>query len=258
MSSTSAHSRPRVLVLTPVKNATPHIDRYVELIEALDWPRAQLSIGLLESDSTDGTFERLLSERSRLETRASHVTLIQKDFNFQMPDNLPRWVPAFQVARRTVLARSRNHLLFAALGDEDWVLWLDVDVIDYPPDTISRLLDEDCDILQPHCVLEAGGPTFDQNGWIDQGQFTLHDRRGATSPVRMDSVGGCMLLVKADIHRDGLIFPAFKYGLENPVIRDPHTVWGKGEIETEGLAIMARDMGHQCWGLPDFEIIHAS
>jgi peptide chain release factor subunit 1 len=34
-------------------------------------------------------------------------------------------------------------------------------------------------------------------------------------------------------------------------------VWGKGEVETEGLGIMAQDMGYQCWGLPDLEVIHA-
>ena len=39
--------------------------------------------------------------------------------------------------------------------------------------------------------------------------------------------------------------------------RKHHPVWDAGEIETEGLAMMARDMGYQCWGLPDFEIIHA-
>jgi len=28
------------------------------------------------------------------------------------------------------------------------------------------------------------------------------------------------------------------------------------EIETEGLAMMAKDMGIECWGLPDLEIRH--
>lgn len=76
--------------------------------------------------------------------------------------------------------------------------------------------------------------------------------------VRLDAVGGTMLLVKADIHRDDLIFPPFKYGLPNSSIRPTHDVWGQGEIETEGLGIMAADMGHQCWGLPDLEILHSN
>jgi hypothetical protein len=31
----------------------------------------------------------------------------------------------------------------------------------------------------------------------------------------------------------------------------------RGEIETEGLGLMAFDMGHLCWGMPDEEVIHA-
>ena len=85
----------------------------------------------------------------------------------------------------------------------------------------------------------------------------MHDFRDADGPVRLDSVGGTMLLVRADLHRDGLIFPPFRYGLENPSIRPVHPVWGRGEVETEGFGIMAKDMGVQCWGLPNVEIVHA-
>lgn len=251
-------SLPRVLILTPVKNAAGHLKTYAKLLRRLDWPRERLSIGLLESDSTDDTWKRLERLRPRLEASASRVTLAQKAFNFQMPEGPPRWSPGFQLARRAVLARSRNHLLFAALKDEDWVLWVDVDVVDYPADTLHRLLAEGLDILQPNCVLKKGGPTFDLNGWAERGEKVLHDYRGAGGPVRLDSVGGCMLLVCADIHRDGLVFPTYPYGVRSETIRDPHPVWGLGEIETEGLAMMARDMGYQCWGLPDFEIYHAS
>jgi hypothetical protein len=41
-------------------------------------------------------------------------------------------------------------------------------------------------------------------------------------------------------------------------MREKHPVWGQGEIETEGLAMMASDMGLQCWGLPDYIVTHAS
>jgi peptide chain release factor subunit 1 len=75
--------------------------------------------------------------------------------------------------------------------------------------------------------------------------------------MRLDAVGGTMLLVRADLHRDGLVFPSFLYGVASSHIRSKHPVWGKGEIETEGLGAMAADMGIQCWGLPDLEIIHA-
>jgi len=66
-----------------------------------------------------------------------------------------------------------------------------------------------------------------------------------------------VLLVRADLHRDGLVFPPFRYGLESAFVRSEHPIWQKGEIETEGLAVMAHDMGAQCWGLPDLEVVHA-
>ncbi|WP_425419410.1 hypothetical protein [Oricola indica] len=101
------------------------------------------------------------------------------------------------------------------------------------------------------------GPSFDRNAWTNGGKAHMDRLRGRGRPVRIESVGGTVLLVRADLHRDGLIFPPYRYGLESPVIRDVHPVWGKGEIETEGLAAMAHDMGVQCWGLPDLQVVHA-
>jgi hypothetical protein len=31
-----------------------------------------------------------------------------------------------------------------------------------------------------------------------------------------------------------------------------------GEVETEGLGLMAHDMGYTCWGMPNLEIVHAA
>jgi peptide chain release factor subunit 1 len=84
--------------------------------------------------------------------------------------------------------------------------------------------------------------------------------RGGRDFVRLDTVGGTVLMIRADIHRDGLVFPPFAYGAAHPAVRRPHpfgpTV--QGEIETEGLGLMAADMGHQCWGMPNFEVRHDS
>lgn len=212
---------------------------------------------MLVSDSTDGTIEAIETRRTRLAQRLARVTVAQRDFGFTLPPGTPRWAPPFQIARRRVLARSRNHLLFAALRDEDWVLWLDVDVVDYPPDIIERLLEPGKDIVHPHCVISPGGPTFDRNAWRNHGRQRMSDLRGR-SLVRLDAVGGTMLLVRADVHRDGLVFPPFLYGQPNRFARSPSPLnpKGSGEIETEGLGLMAKDMGVECWGMPDLEIVH--
>jgi glycosyltransferase involved in cell wall biosynthesis len=243
-----------VLILTPVKNAAHHLDTFFRGVLSLTYPRELLSIALLESDSTDDTFALLAQRLETLKTTFRRTGLHKKDFGFQPPPGLPRYANEFQLARRSILAKSRNHLLFRALDDEDWVLWLDVDVIEYPPDIIQELLAMGKEIVHPNCVLEYGGPSFDRNAWRDQGTLHLHDLRSEGDLALLHSVGGTMLLIKADVHRDGLIFPSFPYGLPNSKIRT-NNYW-LGEIETEGLGIMAMDQGVDCWGMPNLEIKH--
>ena len=248
---------PSVLVLTPAKNAVPYLATYATLLEKLDWPRERLAVGLLEGDSTDGSYAALEALLPRLEARAGRVSLHKRDYGFQIRAGLPRWMPGLQLARRQVLARARNQLLFRALRDEDYVLWVDIDLKNYPADVLHRLIGTGFDVVTPNCVLQPGGESFDRNAWASHGKVTLDKRRGA-GPLRLQSVGGTMLLVKADLHRDGLVFPPFPYGNESRNARPKHPEWKRGEIETEGLGIMALDMGVQPWGLPDVEIIHWS
>jgi glycosyltransferase involved in cell wall biosynthesis len=256
-----ASERPRVLVLTPVKDAAAFLPRYLENLRALDYPREAISLGLLEGDSRDTTRELLQQVLPGLEAEYRRVTLAHRDFGLQLEG--PRWETGVQRRRRSVLARARNHLLSRALADEEWVLWLDVDVTDCPADLIQRLLGARKDIVVPHCATAAGGPTYDLNTfvlhrragtlnwsrWLRDGILqpprgfgrTYLDELRGQGLVRVDSVGGTALLVRADLHRDGLTFPCFPY---------------QQLIETEGLAAMARDMGTACWALPDLEVLH--
>ncbi len=252
--------RATVLILTPVKNARAFLDGYFAALDRLTYPASLISLGLLESDSEDGTFEQLEEWLGRVRGRYRAASAWQKHFNFRVPAGFPRWTHAVQIPRRKILAKSRNHLLFRALDDEDWVLWLDVDVIDYPPDLIERLLVADRNIVHPHCVARYGGPSFDLNAWRDHGRVHLDDLRGGPDLVRLDAVGGTVLLVRADVHREGLIFPAFPYGAASPAVRRPHPLGRQiaGEIETEGLGLLAQDMGYQCWGMPNLEVLHAA
>ncbi len=258
---------PKIVVLTPVKDAAGHLDSYFEGLYGLAYPRRLISLGFLESDSSDTTYELLLTRLPSLRRDFREAALWKKDFGFRLPRGKPRWAGEIQIGRRAVLARSRNHLLFRALGDCDWALWLDVNVIEYPPDIIERLLAVDRDIVQPHCVKKHGGRSFDCNAWRDRGRYHLDDLRGQGDLVPLDAVGGTMLLVRADLHRDGLVFPPFLYGRPHPLSR--REAFGstrslfprrgpdvRGEIETEGLGLMAYDMGCQCWGMPNLEILH--
>ena len=136
------------------------------------------------------------------------------------------------------------------MRDEDWVLWLDVDVASTPSDLIERLLAAGRDIVVPHCVSRPGGRTFDLNTFqatdpalagegspyiLDgilqpprgEGRRYLDELR-SEGLVRVDAVGATAHLVRADLHREGLIFPAAPYKLL---------------IETEGLTVRGLDGG---------------
>lgn len=60
--------------------------------------------------------------------------------------------------------------------------------------------------------------------------------------VELDGVGGTALLVKADVHRDGAMFPPFAFY---------HL------IETEGFAKMAKRLGWKAFGLPNYHVSRA-
>jgi hypothetical protein len=249
-----------VLILTPLKDASRFLETYLSALSKLSYPHELISLGFLESDSRDDTYELIVRHAARLSGCYRRVGVWKRDFGFQLPAGVPRWSPRWQLERRTVLARSRNHLLSRALADEEWVLWIDADVIDYPADVVERLLAAGKDIVHPHCIIKRGdgpGRTFDLNAWRDRGRLHMSELRAEGDLVPLDAVGGTMLLVRADAHRDGLVFPPFLYGKQSPLVRYTGLFPASlGEIETEGLGVLASDMGYQCWGMPNLEILH--
>lgn len=266
----------KILILTPVKDAKRHLPVYLKLLEQLSYPKDLISLGFLESDSRDDTFEYIQKLLPDLNKTFSKANIWKRDYQFQIPQGMFRWTSSIQYERRAILAKSRNYLLSKALQDEDWVLWLDVDLIEYPEDIIEQLLAVKKGIVHPHTVKEYGGKSYDQNAWQDKGKYVMHDLKEQGQLVKIHGVGGTMLLIKADIHREGLVFPPFLFGHRSPLIRDNNFLFEEkdllekfglegivnrqfqGEIETEGLGMMAYEMGYECWGLPHLEILHAN
>jgi peptide chain release factor subunit 1 len=247
---------PRVAILTPVKDCEDQAKAYFQRLRRLSFPHENISICVLESDSRDRTHAMFQARARKVQWQFHPVQVFKRDFHYQIPQGVPRWDATIQHQRRAVLARSRNHLLFLGVRDADWVLWLDADVIEFPDNLIDQLLAFGKEIVQPHCVKEYGGPTYDTNGWSHSGTKHLHDYRGA-GLVPLTAVGGTVLLVRADCHRSGLIFPPYLYGAASPLARASNGMGdARGEIETEGLGLMAADMNLECWGAPDLEVIH--
>ena len=252
---------PKIMVATPLKDAAPFLENFFSNLALTDYPLDKITVALLESDSRDATPALARELLGNYAKRLAGTRFIKRDFGFEIQGDRSR--TGLQRQRRSILARSRNLLVETALQDEEWVLWIDADVQSWPTDIVRRLLATGRSIVTPHCVKGVrSGPSFDTNSFVfrdpelrdgpghlvdglqqpPRGETRLYlDSFRDRDEVRLDSVGGTMLLVQADLHRDGLRFPARPY---------------RGFIETEGLAQMAREFGVDCWGLPRVEIIH--
>ncbi|KAI8073077.1 Anp1-domain-containing protein [Gongronella butleri] len=272
---------PHVLILTPFKEAARFIEPYFNNLHQLTYPHDRISLGFLVSDSKDDTIDLLRRTASR-SMRGQHgwespfhrIDIYQKDFDYDLPSNEDRHAFNVQVKRRQIMAKSRNTLLSAALTPEiDWVLWLDSDVVEYPATLLEELIGLDKDIIVPNCYWhsynEEGG--YDRNNWQETNEswafqeglkaddvlvegydelkthrISLIDLRYEESSelmhvVPLDAVGGTCTLVKAQVHRDGAVFPTFPF---------------QHQVETEGLAKMAKALGYSVWGLPNYLVYH--
>ncbi|TVY50703.1 Mannan polymerase complex subunit mnn9 [Lachnellula cervina] len=184
-----------------------------------------------------------------------------------------------QKARRAAMSKARNSLLFTTLGPStSWVLWLDSDIVETPHALIQDLASHDKPIIVPNCFQRYQDPKtkqdkerpYDFNSWQDsetarklgEGMgnddillegyadmatyrtlmaYLAEDNGDVTQEIPLDGVGGTALLVKAEVHRDGAMFPPFPFY---------HL------IETEGFAKMAKRLGWAATGLPNYKVYH--
>ncbi|KAL4984782.1 Anp1-domain-containing protein [Aspergillus falconensis] len=279
----AVQNRERVLILTPLRDASFHLNRYFDLIYKLTYPHELIDLAFLVGDTKDDTLATLASELQRIQDQGDKVafrsaTIIQKDFGTDFEMNVEdRHSFAAQGPRRKAIGRARNYLLYSALKpDHSWVYWRDVDIVDSPDTILEDFIAHDKDILVPNIWfhrykdgVDIEG-RFDYNSWIesDKGRrlratldpdtilaegYKEYDtgrqylvgmgdwRNDKDKEVELDGIGGVNIVVKADVHRSGINFPA--YAFEN-------------QAETEGFARMAKRAGYQVIGLPNYVVWH--
>ncbi|WP_245508997.1 MULTISPECIES: glycosyltransferase [unclassified Mesorhizobium] len=253
-----------VAMLVPLRDAADHIRPFLDAVGALDYPKDRIKLVFCEGDSADGSWERLQRAVAPLAGTYRDIVLLQKQTGTSL-DRAKRARPKLQRARRGAIAKVRNHLIDHGLApDDDWALWVDIDVWRFPDDVLSRLVGTGHRIAVPHCVKIAGGDSFDLNSFISvrpekdyryyrqihgglyqpparsYSRLHLSDLRHLDI-VGLDGVGGTMLLVDAALHRGGLRFPEIPY----------HDL-----IETEAFGVLANELGIRPVGLPKLEILH--
>ena len=183
-----------------------------------------------------------------------------------------RHKPEVQDARRALLARLRNYLMNGAIQDEKHVFWIDADVAEFSPNIMQTMLNHaeeraDVGILTARCERDTLY-NYDMNAWkvapglldiaigaeksqmqnkLEQSKTWVPDLIKDTKDkdlVALDSVGGTLLYIRAELVRQGLIFPWWNVvgaGWE----RD-----GYVGLETEGLCFLSSKMeGGGCFVL---------
>ncbi|CEP08902.1 hypothetical protein [Parasitella parasitica] len=178
-----------VLVLTPVHNDEQYLDHYFQLLDKTSYPNHLLSIGLLVSDSTDDTLEKLYNIVHRLQSRWRNkfyeIDVYQKDFGLdEKPDDTSL------NSKRATLARAKNFLLTAALREHhSWVAWVDVKLHSYPPSIFSDLMLVDGDVVVPNCLLKRRDDEFwgfDRNNWQESDMSLERQQNTAEHEVLME------------------------------------------------------------------------
>jgi mannan polymerase complexes MNN9 subunit len=209
--------------------------------------------------------------------RFAAVTILRQDTESPLGSQLEaeRHKMENQKARRAAMAKARNSLLFTTMGPTtSWVLWMDADIIETPPSLIQDLAAYDVPIIVPNCFQKYYNEDkkandvreYDYNNWIDsptaremgakmgkddillEGYAEMPTYRSLmakmydksadpATKIKLDGVGGATLLVKAEVHRDGAMFPPFPFY---------HL------IETEGFAKMANRLNWESFGLPNY------
>ncbi len=147
----------RVLILTPLRDAAPYLNKHFDLLSELTYPHDLIDLGFLVGDSTDDTLATLAAELDRIQRRTDHVPfrsamIVEKDFGVSVGQNdvEQRHSFAAQGPRRKAMGRARNYLLSAALKPEhSWVYWRDVDIVDSPRKIIEDFVAHNKDILVP-------------------------------------------------------------------------------------------------------------
>lgn len=217
------------------------------------------------------------TQHGPMQTRFKSIIILRQDFEPAINSQLEseRHKMENQKERRAVMAKARNSLLFTTLGPStSWVLWLDSDIVESPPSLIQDLASHDKDVIVPNCYQRyydeeqkrMSERAYDFNSWQDsdtaqqigatmgpdeillEGYAEMATYRSLMAymvtgddvhvEVPLDGVGGTALLVKADVHRDGAMFPPFAFY---------HL------IETEGFAKMAKRLNKQPYGLPNYK-----
>lgn len=280
-----ASRKEKVLILTPM--ADFHQEYWDNLLQ-LTYPRELLELGFIVPRTKEGdlalkklepAIKKIQSPKTKT-PKFARVTVLRQDTDaVKSQKEKDRHAYSAQKERRSQMATARNSLLFTTLGPyTSWVLWLDADVVETPISLIEDLASHDKAVIAANCwqrfydtdTKQDSIRPYDYNNWVESDEGLrvaskldddeiivegyadiatyrplmahFYDAAGDKNvEMQLDGVGGTCLMVKSEVHRDGAMFPNFPFY---------HL------IETEGFAKMAKRLGYEVFGLPNYLVYH--
>ncbi|KAK4456943.1 Anp1-domain-containing protein [Cladorrhinum samala] len=273
----------RVLLLTPLKDAAPHLSKYFELLAELTYPHHLIDLAFLVGDSTDETLAVLSAELDRIQKRPDKIPfrsamVVEKDFGFKLSQNVEdRHGFEAQGPRRKAMGKARNYLLATALKPEhSWVYWRDVDIVDSPNKILEDFIAHDRDILVPNIWFHRYKDgrdiegRFDYNSWVesDKGRKLAASldkdtvlaegyKQYDTGRTYMARMGDWRNNKDEEIELDGIggVNILVKADVHRSGINFPCYAF-ENQAETEGFAKMAKRAGYGVYGLPNYVVWH--
>ncbi|KAK0726998.1 Anp1-domain-containing protein [Lasiosphaeria miniovina] len=276
-------NRERVLILTPLKDASRFLSKYFELLVQLTYPHDLIDLAFLVGDTSDDTLAVLGAELERIQKRPDNtafrsVLVVEKDFGFTLSQDVKdRHSFEAQGPRRKAMGKARNYLLATALkSDHSWVYWRDVDIQDSAPQILEEFMEHNRDILVPNVWFhryEKGRDIegrFDYNSWVESEQgLKLAASLGKdvvlaegykqydTGRLYMAKMGNWHDDKHKEIELDGIggVNILVKADVHRSGINFPCYAF-ENQAETEGFAKMAKRAGYEVYGLPNYVVWH--
>lgn len=276
-------NREEVLILTPMSKFVPE---YWENLNKLTYDHSLISLGFILPRNEDGITALKALEKAIKRTQSDStkkfkkITVLRQDSNaLESQLEKDRHALKVQKQRRALMALARNSLVFTTISPStSWCLWLDADIVETPPTLLQDLMNHDKPVISANVYQRYYNSDskqndirpYDYNNWVESEEglklaATLNDdeiivegyaematyrplmahfydaKSDVNTEMALDGVGGGAVLVKADVHRDGAMFPSFPFY---------HL------IETEGFAKMAKRLGYEVFGLPNYLVYH--
>ena len=243
---------------------------YLKMISQFEYPKRFMSYAFLTSDIRE--YHVMKKELDRFFDGNEGIPLVKLMYDDSIKFTVARenrQDPSLQKERRRLLARYRNTLTLSSLEQfHDAVLWIDADIVRIPNDLLAKFVKSDKEIIVPRTNYKSGReydmntwagprlkPTIDQRNKVARGEFFEPNRTPDTKflhmfPsdseefVEMDSVGGTVLFMRAEVVRQGVVFTT-QY-----IVGAEWEYEGYDGIETEGICLLAQRLCFKCWGMP--------